>query len=97
MSKLLLSTKLKNMLSSTYDVKLKNILINSDKRGCCGFVKSGGSVVYINTEDTFSTGYLARTALNDKDYTGGRNNYAKTPEALVILIDSLLNQFHVRF
>ena len=96
MTKLLLAIKLKNMLSSTYDVKLKNILINGDKRGCSGFIKSGESIVYVMTEAS-SFGYYARTAAHDKDYTGGRNHFVKTPEALVVLIDSLLKQVHVKF
>jgi len=87
---LLLSTKLKNRLDNRYTVALKNIIINGNKRGCSGFVALEGNHVYVNTENTFHSGYLYRTAEHGKDYTGGVNCYACTLEQLVNGINKLL-------
>lgn len=93
---LLLSIKLKNLLPASYACKLRNVAINGDKRGCTGFIQHNGATVYVNTE-VLGGGYLARTAASDKDYGGGRNRYAKTPESLVLLVTELLRTPHSSF
>lgn len=87
---IILSTKLKNKFLSVYDIQLKNIIINGDKRGCSGFISYNNNIVYINTE-TLSCGLLYRTAKHNKDYTGGVNHYAKNIDDLVINVTKLLN------
>ena len=92
----LLAIKLRNLLPTSYGTKLSNIVINGDKRGCSGFVNHDGKTVYVNTEACSTLGYMARTASNHKDFRGGRNHFAKTPEALVTLVADLLKQPHVQ-
>lgn len=87
---MLLATKLKNQFTTSHGVSLKNILINGDKRGCSGFITKGDRVVYVNTE-AVCMGYLYRTAKHTKDYTGGRNNFARDMEALVAGVNQLLS------
>jgi hypothetical protein len=88
---LILSTKLKNKFLSVYDVQLKNIIINGDKRGCSGFISYNNNIVYINTEIESSCGLLYRIAKHNKDYTGGVNQWAKNIDELVINVTKLLN------
>lgn len=87
---LILSTKLKNRFSSAHQVALKNIRVNDDKRGCSGFVSLAGAHVYVNTETLGNLGYLYRTAQHLKDYTGGRNHFARDLDSLVKGINELL-------
>jgi X-X-X-Leu-X-X-Gly heptad repeat protein len=87
---MILATKLKNQFSSAHSVALKNISVNGDKRGCSGFVSLNGAIVYINTEQCGTLGYLYRTAENLKDYTGGANKFAKSVESLVSGVNQLL-------
>lgn len=89
----LLSTKLKNSLPADCETFLKNIVVNGDKRGCSGFVKRGGFVVYVNTE-VGGRGYLVRTAADIKDFRGGQNCYAANHERLLVVIDELLTRVH---
>jgi hypothetical protein len=87
---LILSTKLKNRFSSVHTVALKNIRVNDEKRGCSGFIQKGDAIVYVNTEPCGSLGYMYRTAAHLKDYTGGRNMWARDLESLVAGINQLL-------
>lgn len=87
---LILSTKLKNRFSSVHQVHLKNIRVNDDKRGCWGFIQKGDAIVYVNTEACGSLGYMYRTAAHLRDYTGGRNMWAKDLDSLVAGINQLL-------
>lgn len=87
---LILSTKLKNRFSPAHIVTLKNIRVNDDKRGCSGFIQKGDAIVYVNTEPCGSLGYMYRTAAHLKDYTGGRNMWAKDLDSLVAGINQLL-------
>lgn len=87
---ILLSTKVKNAIPKFYDVKLRNISINGQKRGCSGFVKFGSATVYINTESIISGRYLYRKAQNSTDYTGGINRYAKSLNDLVSGVEKIL-------
>ncbi len=87
---LILSTKLKNRFSSAHQVHLKNIRVNDDKRGCSGFIQKGDAIVYVNTEPCGSLGYMYRTAAHLKDYTGGRNMWARDLDSLVDGINQLL-------
>ena len=87
---MLLAIKLKNQFSSAHSVALKNISTNGNKRGCSGFVSLNGAIVYVNTEQCGSLGYLYRTASSLKDYTGGANKFAKSVESLVLGVNQLL-------
>jgi hypothetical protein len=87
---LILSTKLKNQFSPAHAVALKNIRVNDDKRGCSGFISLAGAIVYVNTEKCGSLGYLYRAAEHLKDYTGGRNRFARDLESLVAGVNQLL-------
>ena len=75
------SVKLRNQLlklDSTLDVRLKNVRVNGQLRGCSGFVGNGTSWVYVNAEHDrgISPDALYRTATGPTDYTGGRNQFA---------------------
>ena len=87
---LILSTKLKNRFSPAHTVALKNIRVNDEKRGCSGFIQKGDAIVYVNTEACGSLGYMYRTAAHLKDYTGGRNMWARDLDSLVAGINQLL-------
>jgi hypothetical protein len=89
---LILSTKLKNRFPSSYTVALKNISVNSEKRGCSGFISLNDAIVYVNTEPCGSLGYMYRTAEHFKDYTGGVNRWAKDIDSLVFGVNQLLNK-----
>lgn len=81
MSTPILMTKVKNAVKKQFDgdveFKLRNTIINGDKRGCYGFIKNpeNGVVVYLDTEKSVlsSLGYLVRYAKDFKDFTGTRN------------------------
>lgn len=87
---IILSAKLRNRFAATYNVQLRNIVINGDKRGCSGFIALGDNVVYVNTESCGSLGYMYRTAKHMKDYTGGVNRWARNIDALVKGVNDLL-------
>ena len=87
---MILATKLKNRFTPAHAVALKNIAVNGDKRGCSGFISLHGVHVYVNTEKCGGLGYLYRTAQHVKDYTGGRNMWAKDIDALVRGVNELL-------
>jgi hypothetical protein len=87
---MILSTKLKNQFSPAHAVALKNIRVNADVRGCSGFISLHGVHVYVNTEKCGSLGYMYRTAQHVKDYTGGRNCWAKDLAGLVAGVNNLL-------
>ena len=87
---MLLSTKLKNQFSPAHSVALKTISVNGNKRGCSGFISLNGAIVYVNTEQFGTLGYLYRTAEHLKDYTGGVNKHASSLESLVSGVNQLL-------
>lgn len=87
---MLLATKLKNQFSPAHTVALKTISVNGDKRGCSGFISLNGAIVYVNTEQCGSLGYLYRTVSSVKDYTGGSNKFATSVESLVSGVNQLL-------
>lgn len=99
MSKVLLAQKTKNLIQAKADelgvpvsfVKLKNILINGDKRGCSGFVmnEDTASCVYLTTESSvygpLSGKILYRYAATPTDYSStgianGNNRYCLPSE-----------------
>lgn len=91
---LILSVKLKNVLNKRaeelgmkLEFKLKNVVINGEKRGCSGFVKNlaNDSIVYVNTEEPcLSTlHYMYRYADSFTDYSGYRNRWADSLQTLV--------------
>jgi hypothetical protein len=80
---IILATKLKNKFPSEFDVQLKNIIINGDKRGCSGFISYNGKIVYVTTEPLGTMGLMYRTAKHNKDYQGGANQWAKGVDNLV--------------
>ena len=81
----LLATKTRNLIAAALPgatLKLRNVAVNGNKRGCSGFVEYEGRCLYVNTESLCSHGVLYRTAKDSKDYCGGQNLYAKTASAL---------------
>lgn len=90
-SKILLSTKLRNMIINrnkweeqlNLDFHLKNIIINGVKRGCSGFVVNTDNnlCVYVNTEKSvygpLHNKILYRYADGIKDFTGHRNQFCE--------------------
>ena len=75
----ILSVRLKNGIKKAFkgeenclDIRLKNISINGQKRGCSGFIRNkvNGNVIYVNTEDPMWLGYLRRYAEDTNDYSG---------------------------
>jgi hypothetical protein len=87
---IILSTKLKNKFPVEFDVQLKNITINGDKRGCSGFISYNDKTVYLTTEPLGTMGMMYRTAKNSKDYSGGANQWAKGIDNLVSAIIKML-------
>lgn len=84
------SQHVKKMLANLpYELKLKNININGQIRGCSGFIinKDTGKICYITTEHFFDRGrgcglfgdpnsaVMMRTAKSEKDFTGGHNEW----------------------
>lgn len=96
---LILSTKLKNAINKQcgdmpLQFTLKNITINGAKRGCSGFVRNldNNTVVYVDTEEPCLSNlhYMYRYADHEKDWTGYRNRWADTLDALVYSVCRLL-------
>ena len=84
------SRKLKNLFKGLpFDVEVKNININGQKRGCSGFITNNltGKICYITTEPFFDRksgsglfgnsnfAIMMRTAESTKDYEGGVNHW----------------------
>lgn len=97
------SRKVKGLFKDKpYEVSVKNIDINGQKRGCSGFITntSTGKVCYITTEPFFdggkgsglwrdeNKGVMMRTAKNTKDYTGGTNQFLN-PKQIVKFAERL--------
>lgn len=75
-----------------FDIYVKNININGQKRGCSGFIKNTetGKICYITTEPFFNgkggsglydnpnMAIMMRMAKDLKDYTGGLNCWLPT-------------------
>ena len=93
---MLLARKLQNAIkkvNNTCTFKLKNIVVNEEKRGCSGFVSVNNVHVYINTERCAYHGvsnYMYRYADSTSDYRGYHNRWADTLEELVAGVDKLL-------
>ena len=98
---LILSTKLKNAINKAFkgeenclEIKLKNISINGQKRGCSGFIRNkvNGNVIYVDTEDPLWLGYLRRYAEDMNDYggRGGFNQFSKDFKTLVADLVSMI-------
>lgn len=90
----LAATKLRNALrriDPDLEVKLKNIRVNSDLRGCSGFVvdPATSKVVYVNTESLSGTQAMLRTATSTRDFTGGRNHFVTHDELPGAVVDLL--------
>ncbi len=79
-------------------VKLKDISVNGQKRGCSGFVTCGESCVYVSTEHTcfgpISDKSMCRYANNTKDFSSNRlkNGYNQfvSDDALAAKVISML-------
>lgn len=77
-----------------YELKVKDIDVNGQKRGCSGFIRNTetGKICYITTETFFDRGsgsglygnknnaIMMRTAASMKDYTGGTNQWLSISE-----------------
>ena len=80
MSNVILSTKLRNLISKNANIELefylKNISINGRKTGCSGFIRNPKTnlIVYTNTEHSvyapLSNKFLYRYAEDLQDYGG---------------------------
>lgn len=94
MQEIISRAKIQNALKgrNNLDIKLENIRRNGVMLGCSGFItnKDNNKIVYINTEDTISYGYLFRYARHIKDYTGLTNRYARTKIQLIRSVLELL-------
>lgn len=97
------SRKVRNIFKGKpFEVKIKDININGQKRGCSGFITNTetGKVCYIDTELFFNGGsgsglygdkkraIMMRTAENIKDYRGGVNHFLP-PENIVKMAEEL--------
>ena len=84
------SRKVKNLFKGKpFELKIKDININGQKRGCSGFITNTetGKICYINTESFFNGGngsglygnkkkaIMMRTAENTNDFHGGVNHF----------------------
>jgi len=93
----LLAIKVRNNMNKlgNYDFKLKNILINGQKRGCSGFIinKDNGNIAYVTTEPLWQPVYIKkamyRAAISLADYTGGYNQWIEEDSFYVALHDFL--------
>lgn len=83
----------KKKLGDGIEFKLRNTIINGDKRGCCGFIQNpeNGVTVYIDTEFGCTTPMYYRYARDMKDFTGCHNNWAHDLDELVDGICECLN------
>lgn len=96
--KLLLATKLKNLINNTYPdnnyiFELKNIKLNGQSRGCSGFIKNPetGSVIFLTTEKTgcsWLKDYMYRYESQKRGF--GRNRWTSSQEELIKEIHKLL-------
>lgn len=92
MSKILLSTRLKNLVKkeggTDYEYDLQNIVLNGVKKGCSGFITNPNNhlCVYVNTEHScyhpLASKFMYRSAKDTKDFTGGTNLWADSEETL---------------
>ena len=93
----ILMTKVKNAvkkkLGNGIEFKLRNTIINGDKRGCYGYIKNpeNGITVYIDTEFGCCTPMYFRYAKDEKDSTGCHNNWAHNLDELVNGVCEFLN------
>lgn len=104
MNRYISMVKVKNMFkgNNQYEFKLRTINCNGQKRGCSGFIynKDTEKYCYLTTEPFFDGGngsglfgdkncaICVRTAKNDKDYTGGINNWCSI-EDLALKVNKL--------
>ena len=96
--KLLLATKLKNLINNAYPdnnyiFELKNIKLNGQSRGCSGFIKNPetGSVIFLTTEKTgcsWLKDYMYR--YESQKHGLGRNRWTSSQEELIRGIHHLL-------
>lgn len=96
--KLLLATKLKNLINNaypdnTYIFELKNIKLNGQSRGCSRFIKNPetGSVIFLTTEKTgcsWLKDYMYRYESQKRGF--GRNRWTSSQEELIKEIHKLL-------
>ncbi len=84
-------------IAPNYQPKLRNVVVNGQKRGCSGFVSNpeNGKTVYVNTESScyqpLSGKALVRYAKSDTDYSGSHNEFVpveRTAEAICKMLAS---------
>ncbi len=88
---MLLATRFKNaILKETglddFEFRLKNILVNGQRRGCSGFIynRSLDIYVYVNTETSvYDKMTICRYAKDFKDYSGDVNHNCYSEEQLI--------------
>lgn len=91
MSKILLQTRLKNLIKKNtnleFEYHLHPISINGQKRGCSGFIRNpeNNLIIYVDTEHCIgplSGKMMYRYAENLHDFSGGINQFANTEDEL---------------
>lgn len=98
MEKPLLAIKLKNAFLKAsagynFDIQLKNVIINHEKRGCGGFIinPENNNCVYITTDCSYcNMPIMYRYADDNKDFTGHTNRWCKTIDELVSSVTKML-------
>lgn len=97
----ILAVKLRNRFKNSFptlEVRVKNIRVNGDVRGCSGFITDPetGRHVYVNTERSvygpLQNRILYRTAESTTDYTGGRNRWSTDADIVHDVTDLLREQ-----
>ena len=106
-SDIILSVKVKNALKRAnekygydLDFKLRNIVINGNKRGCNGFIvnQDNGSCVYVDTEISCCAPifgrFMYRYADDCKDYRGYQNHWTGVNASVDDLAKSVIKMLH---
>ena len=104
MNSITLSRKIKAIAETKgieVNISLKNIIVNGNRRGCSGFIKLYGNVVYVNTEKSEYSPLKDKNLYRYAGYVGdfssnsikdGNNRFAKDEELPTAIIDLLMNR-----
>jgi hypothetical protein len=92
----LMDTRSLNQVIKTntdYEPQLKTIKINGHSQGCSGFVKNprNNHWAYLTT-DIMPQEVLLRSAKDNHDYTGGRNQYPRNWAEFVETLKRILEE-----
>ena len=99
---LLLARKLQNQVSRIcpdFEFKLKNIIVNGQKRGCSGFIRNpkNGLIFYVDTETVSYGGFfqdkiLLRYASSMSNYCGERNQWIEQNRVCQAIVNLLIKK-----